>query len=448
MRSRFAPILTIAAILAAVVFAAVVARPADSYPSKAQACTSCHPAASAATSVSATPSTATPAAGATYTVTVNLADLTSSGDTGYWITNAAGTPSVSVYGGDIGTNQPTYTQTMTAPATPGAYTYTVWCERGSKSSGQAKSTTYSITVPAPPAATAAITSLSPNHGLAGSSVVIAGTNLGATTGTVHFGATTATTSAWSATSVTATVPASLSPGAVSVTVTPTAGAASNVLSYTVDAPPAPTDDIAPATVATGATDGRWYKRGVTIHLAATDNPGGSGVASITYFVDGGTPVTVGGATADVDLKVDPDGTGRGTVVDDGTHTVTYYATDVAGKVETAHALLVNFDTSKPVTKSPRGAKVRRYQRVTLNYAVADTAPNGGTAKVVIVIKNRSGSTVKVLRLGSKPVNKALATSFRCALRTGVYTFTVKATDLAGNAQATAATRTVTVYPAS
>ena len=448
MRSRFVPILTIAAILAAVVFAAVVAKPAESYPLRATTCTSCHPAAPAGISVSATPSTATPAVGATYTVTVNLVDLTSSGDTGYWITNAAGTPSASVYGGDIGTNQTTYTQTMTAPATPGTYTYTVWCERGSKSSGQAKSTTYSVTVPAPPAATAAITSLSPNHGLTGSSVVIAGTNLGSG-GTVSFGGTPAATGPWSATSVTATVPVGISPGAVSVTVTPTgAAAASNVLSYTVDAPPAATDDIAPATVATGATDGRWYKRGVTIHLAASDDPGGSGVASITYFVDGGTPVTMGGATTDVDLKVDPDGTGKGTVVDDGTHTVTYYATDVAGKVETAHALLVNFDTRKPVTKSPRGAKVRRYQRVKLNYEVDDAAPNGGTAKVVIVIKNRRGSTVKVLRLGSKPVNKALATSFRCVLRTGVYTFTVKATDLAGNAQATAATRTVTVYPAS
>ena len=115
MRSRFVPIMAIAAILAAVVFAAVTAKPAESYPSRQQACAGCHPALRAATSVSATPSTTAPAAGATYNVTVNMAGLTSSGDTGYWITNASGTPAVSVYGGAVGTNQTSYTQAMTGP---------------------------------------------------------------------------------------------------------------------------------------------------------------------------------------------------------------------------------------------------------------------------------------------------------------------------------------------
>jgi hypothetical protein len=63
---------------------------------------------------------------------------------------------------------------MTAPSTPGSYAYTVWCDRGDKSTGQAKSTTYTITVQATPAPTAAITTLTPNHGLTGTSVVIAG----------------------------------------------------------------------------------------------------------------------------------------------------------------------------------------------------------------------------------------------------------------------------------
>jgi len=87
------------------------------------------------------------------------------------------------------------------------------------------------------APTAAINSLTPNHGQIGAAVVIAGTNLG-TSGVVRFGSTTASTSAWSATSVTCTVPASLASGAVNVTVTPTSGAASNALSFTVDAPSA------------------------------------------------------------------------------------------------------------------------------------------------------------------------------------------------------------------
>ena len=156
---------------------------------------------------------------------------------------------MSVYGGGTGTNQTTYTRTMTAPTTPGSYAYTVWCDRGGKTSGQAKSTTYSITVQAPPAPTAAITTLTPNHAQTSTNVVIAGTNLG-TAGTVKFGATTARRSAWSATSVTAKVPASLAPGSLAVTVTPTGGSVSNVLSFTVDAPPTPAPTAAIATTLT------------------------------------------------------------------------------------------------------------------------------------------------------------------------------------------------------
>ena len=447
MRPRFVAIVAVAVIFTAVALAATTAKPAQGYPSRATACSPCHPGAPGGTSVSATPSTTTPAAGATYTVTVSMSGLTASGDTGYWITNATGTPAVSVFGGDVGTNQTTYTRTMTAPTTAGTYTYIVWCDRGDKSTGQAKSTTYSITV-LTPVPTAAITGLTPSHGLAGSSVTIAGSNLGSG-GTVRFGAAVAATGAWSPTSITATVPAGLGPGAVSVTVTPSGGATSNARTYTVDAPP-PTDDVAPATVATGAAEGTWYKRDVTIHLAATDDAGGSGVASITYSVDDGVPVTVGGATADVVLTVGSSATaaGGGIPVSDGPHTVTFFATDRAGNAETPHVQAVRVDTRRPSTRSPRDRKVRRYQTVALTYEVRDAEPNGGKAAVAIVIKNGRGHTVKTLRLGSRPVNRVLRTSFRCTLRSGVYSFTVKAIDLAGNAQATAAKRTLTVLPPS
>ena len=87
------------------------------------------------------------------------------------------------------------------------------------------------------ASTPTISSLTPNHGQTGTTVTIAGSNLGSG-GTVRFGSTTASPSAWSPTSITCTVPASLSPGAVNVTVTPAGGSASNALSFTVDSPPA------------------------------------------------------------------------------------------------------------------------------------------------------------------------------------------------------------------
>jgi hypothetical protein len=328
--------------MAAAVFAAVTANPANGYPSRAAACTNCHPAAPTATTVSATPSTTTPAAGATYTVTISLANMTAGGDSGYWISNATGTPAVSVYGGDTGTNALSYAQTMTAPATPGTYSYTVWCEKGSTGSGQAKSTTYSITVAAS-TINAAITSLTPNHALTGASVVIAGTNLGAS-GTVRFGTTVATTSAWSATSVTASVPASLAAGATNVTVTPTGGAASNALAFTVDAATGGKDVTPPTTTASSSRAGHRHDGAVKIKLTATDNSGGSGVASITYSVDGHRPIKVAGSRATVTISV---GHEHGRHSTGGTHTITYFATDKAGNVEATRTLTVNVDTGKP-----------------------------------------------------------------------------------------------------
>ena len=79
-------------------------------------------------------------------------------------------------------------------------------------------------------ASPAISTLTPNHGLADSQVIIAGTNLGAS-GTVFFGSTVASVQSWSATSIVATVPAGS--GTVNVTVA-TGGKTSNGLAFTYD----------------------------------------------------------------------------------------------------------------------------------------------------------------------------------------------------------------------
>src|SRR5208283_3295045 len=78
----------------------------------------------------------------------------------------------------------------------------------------------------------AITSLSPNTGVVGTVVTITGSNFGVTQGTstVKFNGTAATTTAWSTTSITATVPTGATTGNVVVTV---GGTNSNGLSFTV-----------------------------------------------------------------------------------------------------------------------------------------------------------------------------------------------------------------------
>ena len=65
-------------------------------------------------------------------------------------------------------------------------------------------------------------------------------------------------------------------------------------------------------------------------------------------------------------------------------------------------MTVNIDTVKPHAKTPSAAKVRRYRMATLEYEVDDVDPNGGTARVTILVKDRRGDVVKRLRLGTKP----------------------------------------------
>jgi hypothetical protein len=99
------------------------------------------------------------------------------------------------------------------------------------SGGNSGGITFTVTtLPAP-----TITSLTPNTGPVGTSVVIAGTNFGAAqnTSTVTFNGVSAPVNAWSATSLTVVVPPTAMTGPVIVTVN---GVASNSNTFTVTTP--------------------------------------------------------------------------------------------------------------------------------------------------------------------------------------------------------------------
>ncbi|MEV8146814.1 hypothetical protein AB0O52_01545 [Arthrobacter sp. NPDC080073] len=78
---------------------------------------------------------------------------------------------------------------------------------------------------------------------------------------------------------------------------------------------------------------------VTVNLSATD-VGGSGIANIKYAIDGGSQVTVNAATAAVNVSGG-----------DGTHTVSYSATDVAGNPSNPQTQTVTIDTTAPTVSS-------------------------------------------------------------------------------------------------
>ena len=125
----------------------------------------------------------------------------------------------------------------------------------------------------------AITSVSPNSGLAGSSVTIAGSNFGTTQGTsvVRFNTTAATVTAWSASQITVTVP-QLSAGAYSVTTTVN-GVSSNAATFTVTAVTQPNYTFAcPATL----TVNRSANGAVTCTVTRT----GGFTGSVAFTVSG------------------------------------------------------------------------------------------------------------------------------------------------------------------
>jgi len=99
------------------------------------------------------------------------------------------------------------------------------------------------------------------------------------------------------------------------------------------------DEIAPTTTAVTAPvapdgDNGWFRAPVQVSLAATDNPGGTGVAGTSYQIDGGAWVAYTAAIP---------------VTAQGITTVGYRSTDVLGNVEAVKTLKVKIDSVPPVT---------------------------------------------------------------------------------------------------
>jgi len=272
-------------LIAAVLVATINPTPAQAYP-RAASCTGCH-AGTTASTVTAIPSTATPASGASYTVAITLSANPTGGFTGYGIVPIA--PAVEkTFGGNTG-SELSFTATMVAPTAAGTYSYTVWTNQGPTSAGQVGSKVYSITVAPvvtippttvppttvppttvpptivppttvppttvppttvppttvppttvppttvpPTTVPAKIYMTSPRHGRVGDRVTIYGQRFGGSSGVVKFGAINATVSYWSSSVVSVTVPSGVLIGDTAVTVTPTGGAVSNAVNFVID----------------------------------------------------------------------------------------------------------------------------------------------------------------------------------------------------------------------
>lgn len=165
------------------------------------------------------------------------------------------------------------------------------------------STTATFTIVPPPT----LTSLSPTAGGVGATVTLAGTNFGATQGasTVRFNGTVATPTAWSATSITAPVPAGATTGPVTVTV---GGQVSAGLGFTVIPPPtltalSPTSGgVGTAVTLTGTNFGTTQGTSAVRFNGTVATPTAWSATSITAPVPAGASsglatVTVGGQSS-------------------------------------------------------------------------------------------------------------------------------------------------------
>ncbi len=208
-----------------------------------------------------------------------------------------------------------------------------------------------------------------------------------------------------------------------------AGPAPLLSSAGISPSPSPSDTTPPVTVASGAPEG-WTNKPVTVTLTASDNADGAGVASISYSVDGGALVTLPGTTAQVAFAAPVDHAG------DGVHALAYYATDLAGNVETPQSLQVRIATQPPrvVWQALTPALLRRTAPLRLRFALHDET---STAKVAACLYDAYGVLVArrpatVLASGACELRLWPRYGDGAALLPGLYRVRLALGDAAGN----------------
>jgi hypothetical protein len=196
------------------------------------------------------------------------------------------------------------------------------------------------------------------------------------------------------------------------------------------------DSIPPTTTASPALPA-WSNQPVTITLNATDNVGGSGVKRITYSATGAQSIPstiVAGSTAPVNVSAD------------GTTTLSFFAEDNAGNVESpAKTLTIKIDKTKPTIAGlpvagcsifPPNGQMVQIAAVTASDALSGLAPGSPTVTVTSNEVTKPGDIVVTGGVVRVAATRAPAGSGR------IYTVTATATDNAGNTQTTSGTCTV------
>jgi 5-hydroxyisourate hydrolase-like protein (transthyretin family) len=195
------------------------------------------------------------------------------------------------------------------------------------------------------------------------------------------------------------------------------------------------DTTAPTTVASGV-DACWHRSAVTVTLAATDEAGGSGLLLTEYRRQGAALWSIYTAPFVVSAQ--------------GASTYQYRSIDVAQNAELAKTFTVRIDGKTPAATvkalSVRAAGARKGKLLRIKVTIDDPAPSCGCARLVVMLTTAKDRRFATMTFAREPTNKPLTFFGRLShtLPVGNYYVSVKATDTAGNVQATAAKAKLTI----
>ncbi|HVR89132.1 MAG TPA: hypothetical protein VHG53_06265 [Candidatus Limnocylindria bacterium] len=186
------------------------------------------------------------------------------------------------------------------------------------------------------------------------------------------------------------------------------------------------DRIAPTMSITcnGAACGGW-KNNSTVTISGVD--GGTGMSSVTYSLDGGGNVTTAGSTKSITPA-------------DGTHTVAYFGTDVAGNVQSTVTQTVQIDTVAPtVATSVTATRGVGAGQIDLTWTAGTDARSGVAGYTVLYVQANACPAATPANYPSTVTVGAVASTTVGGLTSGRrYCFYLTTTDNAGNVSAASA----------
>lgn len=193
-----------------------------------------------------------------------------------------------------------------------------------------------------------------------------------------------------------------------------------------------TPPVTTAAVAPPPTPFGWNNGPVLVTLSASD-PGGTGVASITYAAAGAQVIPTTAA---------PGASTTFPVSAPGITTVTFHATDLAGNDEAPRTLVVRIDELAPTIAivQPAATTYPHSATLTLDYAVGDLGGSGLDAVTVLL----DGAPT----LAGHGLASGQAIDLLTELSLGTHVFSVAATDRAANASSRTVTFEIVVTPES